>query len=197
MSLSNKFKSLVQTESTDCPSYLCPASELVKVLTYLKEEDGYCMLMDLTAVDNGPEESPRFKGVYHLVNMVKCEYIRLTVDCDGDETPKLPSVSSIYSAANWHERETYDFFGITYEKHPDLRRIMMWDEYPYFPLRKDFPLAGIEEEYPEEDVVAQTGLKVKPAPMAGGPFVAPPSGPMSDKEPRAKDQSWTERNPKS
>jgi len=154
------------------------------------------MLADLTAVDNGEGTSPRFKGVYHVVSMERREYLRLRVDCDGDEEPKLPTLTAVYSAANWHERETYDMFGITYVDHPDLRRILMWDEYPYHPLRKEFPLAGIEDEYPEEDIVEHTGLKVKAVPMAGGPFVAAPSGPMSTREPRAKDQSWRESNPK-
>lgn len=197
MKLSETFKSLVRTDATDCESYLCPAQELVEVLTYLRDEQGYCMLVDLTAVDNGIDASPRFKGIYHVVSMEKCEYLRLTVDCEGDdETPTLPSVVGVYSAANWHERETYDMFGIRYVDHPDLKRILMWDGYPHFPLRKEFPLAGIEEEYPAEDVVDHTGLKVKPAPMAGGPFVAAPEGPMSEKEPRGKDQSWTEYHSK-
>jgi len=194
MSLTEKFKSLVQTASTDCPSYLCPPADLVEVMTYLRDKEGYCMLVDLTAVDNGVDASPRFKGVYHVLSMEKRQYVRLTVDGEGDEEPKLPSVVSVYAAANWHERETYDMFGITYVDHPDLRRILMWDEYPYFPLRKEFPLAGLEVEYPEADVVERTGLSVKPAPMAGGPFVAAPSGPMSEKEPRGADQSWRESN---
>lgn len=196
MNLIQIFKSLVPVESIDCPAYRCPASELVEVLMHLRDEMRFSMLVDLTAVDNGIGSSPRFRGVYHVLSMEAREYIRITVDADGDETPVLPSVTSVYAAANWHERETYDMFGITYTGHPDLRRILMWDEYPYFPLRKEFPLAGIQEEYPEEDVVERTGLVVKSAPMAGGPFVAAPSGPMSEKEPRAKDQSWTEGHPK-
>jgi len=196
MNLSEKFKSLVKTESADCPSFLCPASELVEVMSYLKKDAGYCMLLDLTGVDNGVDASPRFKGVYHVLNMKSREYLRLTVDCVGDEQPELPSLASVYAAANWHERETYDLMGISYKGHPDLRRILMWDGYPYHPLRKDFPLAGIEGAYPEEDVVERTGLKVKPAPMAGGPFVSAPEGPMSDKEPRGLDQSWRESKSK-
>ena len=196
MNLNQKFKFLVPIASIDCPSFECPASDLVAVMTYLRDSAGYAMLADLTAVDNGPGSSPRFCGVYHVLNMETREYLRLRVDAEGDETPTLPSVTSIYSAANWHERETYDMFGITYKGHPDLRRILMWDGYPHFPLRKEFPLAGIEEEYPEEDVVERTGLVVKPAPMAGGPFVAASAGPMSAREPRGKDQSWTEQHAK-
>ena len=61
-------------------------------------------------------------------------------DCTSDTEPVAPTVSDLWPAANWHERETYDLLGITFSKHPDLRRILMWDGYPYHPLRKDFPL---------------------------------------------------------
>ena len=73
----------------------------------------------------------------------------------------------------------------------------MWEGYPYHPLRKEFPLAGIETELPDLEVVAETGTRVKAAPMAGGPFVAS-SGEMNltEAEPRAKDESWSERSEK-
>jgi NADH-quinone oxidoreductase subunit C len=108
----------------------------------------------------------------------------------------MPSVSSVYPAANWHERETFDMFGIRFSDHPNLKRILMWDDYPYFPLRKEFPLAGIDTPLPADDVVEVTQASVEPAPMMGGPFVSPSTGPVSDSEPRAKDESWTERNEK-
>ena len=84
-------------------------------------------------------------------------------------------------------------FGITFSGHPNLKRILMWDEYPYFPLRKDFPLAGIDVPLPAEDVAEVTEASVEPAPMMGGPFVSSGEGMMSDSEPRAKDESWTEK----
>jgi NADH-quinone oxidoreductase subunit C len=72
----------------------------------------------------------------------------------------------------------------------------MWDGYPYYPLRKEFPLAGIETELPGADVVAETGTKVVAAPMAGGPFVASPGEiNLTEAEPRAKDESWADRRP--
>ena len=110
----------------------------------------------------------------------------------------MVSVCSIWPAANWHEREVYDMFGIQFKNHPDMRRILMWDDYPYFPLRKEFPLAGIETELPPEDTEVReaTDAHVIAAPMMGGPFHATPGEPMSRAEPRAADQSWTEKNPK-
>ena len=72
----------------------------------------------------------------------------------------------------------------------------MWDDYPYFPLRKDFPLAGIETPLPAADVAEVTKASVDPAPMMGGPFVASADGTISDSEPRAKDESWTEEKEK-
>jgi len=72
----------------------------------------------------------------------------------------------------------------------------MWDEYPYHPLRKDFPLAGIETPLPAADVAEQTGATVIAAPMMGGPFVSSGDGPMSQTEPRARDESWTEKKEK-
>ncbi len=82
----------------------------------------------------------------------------------GEEKSELPTVTGVWRTADWHEREIFDMMGIVFRKHPDLRRILMWDSYPYYPLRKDFPLAGKPTSIPE---VAFT----KPAPMEGGPFV--------------------------
>ena len=72
----------------------------------------------------------------------------------------------------------------------------MWDGYPYYPLRKEFPLAGIETELPDAEISEETKAKVIAAPMMGGPFVATSGDPMSKAEPRAKDQSWAERHDK-
>ena len=92
---------------------------------------------------------------------------------------EVPTVSHLWATANWHEREVYDMMGIRFSGHPDLRRILMWEGYPYFPLRKDFPLAGKPSEMPD---VAFS----QPAPLAGGPFVTvPSSGHIDEREPRA------------
>jgi len=122
--------------------------------------------------------------------------VRVAADCENDEEPSSPSAVELYAAADWHERECYDMFGIRFEGHPDLRRILMWEDYPYYPLRKDFPLAGFDSELSDEEVAEETGARVIPAPMMGGPFVAPQKKFMSEREPRAKDESWTEKKEK-
>jgi NADH-quinone oxidoreductase subunit C len=108
----------------------------------------------------------------------------------------MPSTTGLWAGANWHEREIFDMFGIKFDGHPDLRRILMWDAYPYHPLRKEFPLAGLPTEMSDADINAETGTGVISAPMAGGPFVATPGEPMSEAEPRAKDEAWNEQSAK-
>jgi NADH-quinone oxidoreductase subunit C len=197
MNLIDLFPGVMAMPSRDCQTFRCPAVDLPALMLHLRDREGFCVLVDLTAVDHGVTAKPRFSGVCHLLNLGKREYVRIHSDClEVQGEPQLPTLSAVFPAANWHEREAYDMFGIRYQGHPDLRRILMWDEYPYFPLRKDFPLAGIEVPYPEADVVERTGLRVAPAPMAGGPFVSSGDGPMSAKEPRGKDQSWRENKPK-
>jgi NADH-quinone oxidoreductase subunit C len=98
----------------------------------------------------------------------------------SEEMGAVDTVSDIWPTANWHEREIYDMMGIKFNGHPDLRRILMWDGYPFFPLRKEFPLEGLPSEMPD---VAFT----KATPMEGGPFVtAPSTATAKDREPRAR-----------
>jgi NADH-quinone oxidoreductase subunit C len=132
-----------------------------------KRELGFDFLVDLSSVDNYGEE-PRFAVVYELYGYGHRCHLRLKTHV-GEEKCELPSVTPVWRAADWHEREVYDMMGIRFRGHPDLRRILMWEGYPYFPLRKDFPLAGRTTELPE---VAFT----KPAPLEGGPFVTAPGG---------------------
>jgi NADH-quinone oxidoreductase subunit C len=105
--------------------------------------------------------------------------VRLTTQL-SEELPEAPSLTGVWPTADWHEREIYDMMGIRFSGHPDLRRILMWDGYPYFPLRKDFPLAGKQSDLPE---VAFTD----PAPLAGGPFVTIAGGKDTiSREPRVR-----------
>ncbi|HQU08675.1 MAG: NADH-quinone oxidoreductase subunit C [Verrucomicrobia bacterium 21-51-4] len=173
-----------------------PAKDILAFLKALRDEGGFDMLVDLTAIDWGMDCSPRFSVVYHLLSTKAAEYVRVVVACENDLEPTMPSAVSLFDAADWHEREAYDMFGVRFEGHPNLTRILMWEGYPGHPLRKDFPLAGVETPFPAADTHASTGKSVEPAPMMGGPFVAPLKAHMSTREPRALDQSWTEKHPK-
>ncbi len=183
-------------QSSDWPAFLCPIASLVPLMRALRDNHGYDMLVDATAIDNGVEASPRFTVVYHLLSLATHSYLRVAANCLDDEKPTAPTLSHLWPTANWHERECFDLMGIVYEDHPDLRRILMWDSYPYHPLRKDFPLAGHPEELWDAEISAETGTKVIAAPMAGGPFVAKHGKYESQREPRAKDESWNEKKEK-
>ena len=195
--LKEKFPQATDRASSDHPAFNVPWGEIPAVLKYLRDEAAFDLLMDVTAIDGGEGASPRFTVVYHLLSTTRAAYVRIAADCANDSEPSAPSVVSLWPGANWHERECFDMFGIKFEGHPDLRRILMWDGYPYFPLRKEFPLAGIETPLPDAEVEAETGTKVIAAPMAGGPFVAA-SGEinLTEAEPRAKDESWADRRPR-
>ncbi len=105
----------------------------------------YNLLTDLCGVDFFPV-APRFEIVYHLHSMKNNQ--RLRVKTRVGETETIPSVETIWKVANWYEREVYDLFGITFENHPDLRRILLWDGYEGYPLRKDFPVEGPDFDKP-------------------------------------------------
>ena len=193
--LKEKFPQVSDRPSTDHPAVNVPIGELGAVLKYLRDEFAFDLLMDVTAID-WESASPRFTVVYHLMSSDRAgTYIRIAANCGGtDAEPTAPSVVNLWPGANWHERECFDMFGIKFEGHPDLRRILMWDGYPYYPLRKEFPLAGIETDLPVADIAEATGTKVIAAPMAGGPFVASTGEVnLTEAEPRAKDESWSDR----
>ncbi len=191
--LQERFSFLSERASADHLAVNCPAEELLEFATALRDELGYDLLVDVTAIDWDASASPRFTGIYHILSTTKHDYIRIASDCPDDSAPSLPSLAHVFPAANWHERETYDMMGIHYEGHPDLKRILMWEDYPYHPLRKEFPLAGIEVPFPAADIAESANAKVLPAPMMGGPFVSSADGTMRDIEPQAKDESWTEK----
>jgi NADH-quinone oxidoreductase subunit C len=127
--------------------------QIVGICQFLKEDPDlrYDMLMDVAAVDYLGRE-PRFEVVYHLYSIPHNTRLRLKVRVpEGDLV--IPSVTSVWSTANWHEREAFDMLGLRFADHPDLRRIYMPDDYPGHPLRKDFPILGPEVEVNPRDNV--------------------------------------------
>lgn len=194
--VSQQFPSATPRASLDCPAFNIPAGEALALLQHLRDTQGYDFLMDVTAIDWSAERSPRFTVVWHLYSSAKHAYVRIAADCASDGEPAMPTATGLWAGADWHERETYDMFGIRFTGHPDLRRILMWDAYPFFPLRKEFPLAGLPTEMSDAEINEEIKVGVISAPMAGGPFVATPGEPMSEAEPRAKDEAWNEKSEK-
>jgi|ERR1700756_3419303 NADH-quinone oxidoreductase subunit C len=178
--LGETFGSKIQakTEFHGETSFTIAASDLREIAKFCRNDLSFDYLLDITSIDNFGEEA-RFEIVYHLYSMPHALHLRLRLKL-SEEVGALDTVSDIWPTANWHEREIYDMMGIKFNGHPDLRRILMWDGYPYFPLRKDFPLAGLPSEMPD---VAFTKI----TPLEGGPFVTVPSTAGSkDREPRAR-----------
>ena len=157
---------------------LADPGRILELCHFAKRQLGFDYLVDLSSVDNYGED-PRWTLVYHLRSMKRGEELRIKTSV-SEEKSELPSVLGVWRTVNWHEREIYDMMGIRFAGHPDLRRILMWEGYPYFPLRKDFPLAGKPTDLPG---VAFT----RPAPLEGGPFVtAPGGGDATGREPRVR-----------
>jgi NADH-quinone oxidoreductase subunit C len=115
---------------------------LQRVAEFLVNDPGtrFAFLSDITAVDKFPIE-PRFELNYHLLSLERRARLRLKVRLAGDD-PVAPSMVPVWPAANWHEREAFDLMGIRFEGHPDLRRILMPDDWEGYPLRKDYPVEG-------------------------------------------------------
>jgi NADH-quinone oxidoreductase subunit C len=124
---------------------IIPREHLIEVCSYLKAdgETRFDFLSDICGVDRGPEEEPRFEVNYHLFSTIKHHRLRLKVLL-REEDARVPSVTGVWRTANWHERETFDLFGVNFEGHPDLRRILLPDDWQGHALRKDFPLRGYE-----------------------------------------------------
>jgi NADH-quinone oxidoreductase subunit C len=153
-------------------------SDIREIAKVCKEQLGFNYLVDVSSVDNFGSD-PRFEVVYELYHMEHGVHLRLKLSV-SEEDLEMPSVADIWRTADWHEREVFDMMGIRFQGHPDLRRILMWQGYPFFPLRKDFPLAGRPSEMPD---IAFS----KPAPLEGGPFVTiPSSATTKDREPRSR-----------
>ena len=167
-----------KTEFRGETTYTIAAADLREIAKFCRDELSFDYLIDITSIDNSSEE-PRFEIVYELYSVSLGAHLRLKLRV-SEAAGSVDTVSDIWPTANWHEREIYDMMGIKFDGHPDLRRILMWDGYPFFPLRKDFPLEGLPSEMPD---VAFTSA----APMEGGPFVTQPStATAKDREPRAR-----------
>jgi NADH-quinone oxidoreductase subunit C len=161
--------------------------EIVReVAAHLKREQGFNYLVDVSSIDHFGHE-PRYEVVYEFCGLGGAndqQQLRVKAKVSEDDAT-IASLVPVYQGADWHEREVFDMMGITFTDHPDLRRILMWDGYPYYPLRKDFPLEGKATDLPGEAFSS-------PAPLEGGPFVAAPAPPPKEgdapatiREPRA------------
>ena len=171
VSAPTEFRGEVSVKVTD-------AERIVEVCSFAKKELGFDYLVDVSSIDNYGED-PRWTVVYHLYGIAHKQYLRLTASVT-EEKSELPTITGVWRTADWHEREIYDMMGVRFRGHPDLRRILMWEGYPYHPLRKDFPVTGKPSELPD---VAFT----KTAPIEGGPFVTAAGGKDSiEREPRVR-----------
>lgn len=181
MSIENDLKALGQTNPVEFrgeTTITVGLSALYPTLERCKEL-GYVFLLDISSLDHLGEE-PRFEMVYELATLDDSKHLRIKAKVA--EGVEVPSAVKIWKTANWHEREVFDMMGIRFTDHPQMERILMWEGYPYHPLRKDFPLAGKESEMPD---VAFSGI----APLEGGPFVTSPGSTRETGEPRAKNES--------
>ena len=120
-----------------------PRDGILEACYFLRDEHDFDLLADICGADRGPEEDPRFEVNYHLFSTVHHQRLRLKVLLSEDD-PMVESVTDVWRTADWHERETYDMFGVKFANHPDLRRILMPSDFDGHALRKDFPLRGYE-----------------------------------------------------
>ena len=162
--LQEKFGSAIKSvsEFRGETTVMAALESLHPLLNYCRDELDFGMLLDICSVDNMGQD-PRFEVVYELYSLKSRAHLRVKA-CVTEDACQAPTVCDLWKTANWHEREIWDMMGIKFTGHPDLRRILMWEGYPHFPLRKEFPLAGKSTDVPE---VAFTAA----APLAGGPFV--------------------------
>ena len=145
-----------------------PAAQYKAVCERLKK-DGFEQCMDLTGVDyasygDRPREGPRFAAVLHLLSLTHNWRLRVRTFCPDDQFPVLPSLIEVWPSVNWYEREAFDLFGIVFEGHPDLRRILTDYGFIGHPFRKDFPVSGhVEMRYdPEQKRVIYQPVTIDP-----------------------------------
>jgi NADH-quinone oxidoreductase subunit C len=145
------------------------AADYVATAKRLRDAHGFEQLIDLCGVDYGayadkPREGPRFAVVLHLLSVSQNWRLRVRAFCPDDEFPVMPSLVEVWPAANWFEREAFDLYGVVFEGHPDLRRILTDYGFVGHPFRKDFPLSGhVEMRYdPDERRVIYQPVTIEP-----------------------------------
>jgi NADH-quinone oxidoreductase subunit C len=147
------------------------AADLPAVALVLRDAPGLAFdtLIDLCGVDylqwgEGAHDGPRFASVVHLLSVVRNHRLRLRVFCPDDDYPVIASLVDVWPAAGWYEREAFDLYGIVYEGHPDLRRILTDYGFVGHPFRKDFPVSGyVEMRYdPEQKRVIYQPVSIEP-----------------------------------
>ncbi|MEM9283121.1 MAG: NADH-quinone oxidoreductase subunit C [Verrucomicrobiota bacterium] len=154
--------------------------QALSVFEFCRDKLEFDYLIDISSLDLLGQE-PRWEMVYELCTLGNGANQHLRIKFKVEEDEKVESVTSLWPTAGWHEREVYDMMGIEFEALADHRRILMWEGYPHFPLRKDFPLAGRPTDLPD---VAFT----EKAPLEGGPFVtSPTAASTTHREPRSRD----------
>jgi len=156
------------TDELDMPTVDVPGRDIQAVLRFLHDECAFNMLTDLSACDWLGRE-PRYHVNYHLYSLDNSARMRVKVRLPDEPEPHVPTATTVYMSANWHEREVFDFFGIIFDGHPDLRRILMPDEWIGHPLRKDYPVGGVPVEYKIEPAYVGENLVSRDSrPAAGG-----------------------------
>jgi NADH-quinone oxidoreductase subunit C len=133
-------------EAFDLHTVVVDKDKIVEVCHFLRDDPKlrFNYLSDVCGVDYYPAD-PRFEVVYHLYSIPFKHRLRLK--CKVNEGELVPTVVGIWKTANWHERETYDMYGIVFEGHPDLKRIYLWEGFEGHPMRKDYPLKGYKDKY--------------------------------------------------
>jgi NADH-quinone oxidoreductase subunit C len=138
--LKERFPDVAVDAEADLPTLHVPLADWLAVAQHLRDVEGFNLLLDVTAVDWPGRECGRFDLVAHLRKLPSGEAVRLLTVPDGAHC--APSLSQIWRSAEWAEREVYDLFGITFLGHPDLRRILLPEDWEGHPLRRDYPLQG-------------------------------------------------------
>lgn len=146
-SLKGKFSASVLevVEFRDETTVVVKKEEIVAICSWLKKDQGFNLLTDLCGVDYLAQKPERFMVVYHLYNVATHERLRLKASV-SEADPRIDSVTGVWGTANWHERECWDLMGISFNNHPDLRRILLAADWVGHPLRKDYPLQGPDRE---------------------------------------------------